>query len=72
MRVPGLSGPGTERYVALLPALLEDPEVPVVRVRLEELEAAEAELRASMKVRPSFERELDRRAAALDGSEPSP
>jgi hypothetical protein len=70
--LPSLSGTGTERYVALLQGtLLEDPALPEVRARLAELEAAEAELRASLKVRPVFERELDRRAAALDGAESS-
>ena len=70
--LPALSGPGTERYVALLQeTLLQDPATPEGRARLAELEASEAELRASLKVRPAFEREFDRRVAALDGAEPT-
>ena len=62
-----LSGPGTERYVeALRSTLFVDPSAPGSAARIAELDAAEAELRASLKVRPSFEKELDRRAAALD------
>jgi hypothetical protein len=64
----GLEGSGTERYVGLLrETLLTDPERPGMDRRLAELAEAEAELRASLKARPMFERELERRAALLDG-----
>jgi hypothetical protein len=70
-RVEGLAaleGPGTERYLELLrETLFADPTAPGVAARLEELAAADAELRASLRARPMFERELERRAAALDG-----
>jgi hypothetical protein len=63
-----LEGPGTERYLELLrETLFADPAAPGVAARLEELAAADAELRASLRARPMFERELERRAAALDG-----
>ncbi len=69
-RVDGLDafvGPGTERYIGLVrETVLADPEAPGVAARLSELEAADAELRASLKARPMFERDLAKRAAALD------
>ena len=69
-RIAGLGafkGPGTERYIGLLrETLLADPEAPGVAERLAELAEADAELRASLKARPMFERDLAKRAAALD------
>jgi hypothetical protein len=69
-RIAGLGafkGPGTERYIGLLrETLLADPEAPGVAERLAELEEADAELRVSLKARPMFERDLAKRAAALD------
>ncbi len=63
-----LAGPETERYLGLLrETLFTDPEAPGVAARLAELAEADAELRASLRARPMFERELERRAAALDG-----
>jgi hypothetical protein len=71
-RLDGLSafeGPGTERYIALVrETLLADPSEPGVAARLQELEAADAELRASLGARPMFERELEARAEALAGT----
>jgi hypothetical protein len=70
-RVEGLDafvGPGTERYIGLVrETVLADPEAPAIAEKLAELEEAEAELRAALKARPMFERELAKRAAALDG-----
>ena len=64
------SGPGTERYVSLVrETVVADPEAPGVAERLAALAEAEAELRASLKVRPLFDKELDRRAAALEPAE---
>jgi hypothetical protein len=69
-RVHGLSaleGPGTQRYLGLLrETLFADPTAPGVAARLDELAEADAELRESLRARPMFERELERRAAALD------
>ena len=61
-------GPGTERYIGLVrETLFLDPGAPGSAERLEALAEADAELRASLRARPMFERELERRAAALDG-----
>jgi hypothetical protein len=56
-----------ERRNAIDEELVED-----LITAIAELEAAEAELRASLKVKPVFDKELDRRAAALDSPEPEP
>lgn len=73
-RVEGLDafvGPGTERYIGLVrETVLADPDAPGIAERLTELEGADAELRAALKAKPMFERELARRAAALDGPPP--
>ena len=70
-RVEGLAaleGSATQRYLGLLrETLFADPSAPGVSSRLEELAEADAELRESLRARPMFERELERRAAALDG-----
>lgn len=70
-RVEGLGafeGAETERYIALLRAtVVADPEAPGVAAQLAELADADAELRASLKARPMFERDLAKRAAALEG-----
>ena len=75
-RVEGLSafeGPGTERYISLVrETVVADPEAPGVAEKLAALGEAEAELRASLKARPMFDKELDRRAAALEPSGPAP
>jgi hypothetical protein len=61
------SGPGTERYIGLLrEVVVADPEAPGVAAKLDELAAADAELRASLGARPMFEREHEKRAAALE------
>jgi hypothetical protein len=60
-----LEGPGTGAYIALLrQTLLEDPEAPGMDEKLAELAEADAALRAAIGVRPTWERELGRRAAA--------
>ncbi|HYO44372.1 MAG TPA: hypothetical protein VES19_14335 [Candidatus Limnocylindrales bacterium] len=73
-RVEGLAafeGPGTERYIGLVrKTVLADPEAPGIPEKLAELEEADAELRAALKAKPMFEKELARRAAALDAPEP--
>jgi len=67
-----LEGPETERYLGLLrETLFADPGAPGTAERLEALAAADAELRVSLRARPMFERELAKRAAALDGGEVS-
>jgi hypothetical protein len=67
-RLSEVSGPGTERYVTLLRrTLLADPSDPAVADGLGALGAEETRLRASLGARPMFERDLDRRLAALDG-----
>jgi hypothetical protein len=70
-RVEGLAafeGPGTERYIGLVRAtVLADPGAPGIPEKLAELADADAELRAGLRARPMFERELAKRAAALDG-----
>ena len=70
-RVEGLdalAGPGTERYIGLVrETVLADPEAPGMAAKLQELAAADAELREALRARPMFERELARRAAALEG-----
>lgn len=75
-RVEGLAafeGPGTERYVGLLrDTLLADPAAPGGAEKLAEVAAADAELRESLGARPMFERELEKRAAALDGDAAAP
>lgn len=69
-RVEGLAafeGPDTARYVALLrETVVADPEAPGIAEKAAELAEADAELRASLKARPMFERELAKRAAALE------
>ncbi len=61
-------GPGTKRYIELVrETLFADPAAPGVADRLEELAEADAELRELLRARPMFERELAKRAAALDG-----
>ena len=69
-RVEGLAaveGPGTERYISLVrETVVADPEAPGSVPKLAELVEAEAQLRASLGARPIFDRELDRRAAALE------
>ncbi len=68
-RLAGLAaveGPGTERYVGLVrETLLADPTAPGLATKLDELAAADAELRASIGARPMFERDMEARAAAL-------
>ncbi len=70
-RVEGLSafeGPGTERYVGLVrETVLADPAAPENAAKIAELEEADAELRAALRAKPMFEKELAKRAAALDG-----
>jgi hypothetical protein len=70
-RVEGLAafeGPGTERYISLLrETVVADPEAPGIAEKAAELVEADAELRASLKARPMFERDLAKRAAALEG-----
>jgi len=70
-RVEGLSafeGPGTERYIGLVrETVVADPAAPGIPEKLAELEEADAELRAALKARPMFERDLAKRAAALEG-----
>jgi hypothetical protein len=70
-RVEGLAafeGPGTERYIGLVRAtVLADPDAPGMAETLAELADADAELRAALRARPMFERELAKRAEALDG-----
>jgi hypothetical protein len=70
-RVEGLSafeGPGTERYIGLVrETVLADPEAPGMSGKLAELAEADAALRAELRARPMFERELAKRAEALDG-----
>ncbi len=73
-RIEGLAafeGPGTERYIGLVrETVLADPEAPGMAAKLEELAAADAELREALKAKPMFEKELAKRAAALDSPEP--
>ena len=70
-RVEGLSafeGPGTERYIGLVrETVLADPDAPGMAGKLAELAEADADLRASLRARPMFERELAKRAEALEG-----
>jgi hypothetical protein len=70
-RVEGLAafeGPATERYISLLrETVVADPEAPGIAEKAAELAEADAELRASLKARPMFERDLAKRAAALEG-----
>ncbi len=70
-RVAGLDafvGPGTERYIGLVrETVLADPDAPGIAGKLAELEAADAELRASLRAKPMFEKVLAKRAAELDG-----
>jgi hypothetical protein len=70
-RVEGLAafeGPGTERYISLLrETVVADPEAPGIAEKAADLAEADAELRASLKARPMFERDLAKRAAALEG-----
>jgi hypothetical protein len=69
-RVEGLAafeGPGTERYIGLVrETVLANPEAPGMTAKLAELEEADGELRAALRARPMFEKELAKRAAALD------
>lgn len=69
-RVEGLSafeGPGTERYIGLVrETVLADPAAPGVAEKLAELAEADAELRAALRARPMFERDLAKRAQALE------
>jgi hypothetical protein len=69
-RVEGLAafeGPGTERYVGLVrETILADPAAPGMAEKLAELAEADAELRAALKAKPMFEKDMARRAAALD------
>jgi len=59
-----LEGPGTEAYIGLLRAtLLEDPEAPGMDEKLAELAEADAGLRAAIGARPTWEKDLERRAA---------
>lgn len=61
----GLEGPRTRTYIGLLRAtLLEDPAAPGMDARRAELAEADAELMATIGARPSWEKELERRAAA--------
>lgn len=63
-----LDGRGTSVYISCLKAvLLEDPAAPGHAAREAALDTADAELRASLGGRPTWERELEARAAALDG-----
>ena len=73
-RVEGLSafeGPGTERYIGLVrETVLADPEAPGMAEKLEALAEADAELRAALKAKPMFEKELAKRVAALEAPGP--
>jgi len=63
-KLPELEGPGTAEYIGLLrETLLADPDEPGMPEKLEQLAAADAELRASLRARPTWEKELERRAA---------
>jgi hypothetical protein len=73
-RVEGLAafeGPGTERYIGLVrETVLADPDAPGMAAKHEELAAADSELREALRAKPMFERELAKRAAALDSPGP--
>jgi hypothetical protein len=59
-----LEGPATEEYIGLLrETLLADPTAPGMTEKLERLAAADLALRASLGGRPTWEKELERRAA---------
>lgn len=59
-----LEGPGTETYIGLLrETLFADPAARGMAAKLEQLADADAALRASLGGRPTWERELERRAA---------
>jgi hypothetical protein len=61
--LPGLVAPATARYIGLLQeTLLADPAAPGLAEKLEDLAAADAELRALLRDRPSWEKELEARA----------
>ncbi len=63
-----LDGPATAAYLASLRAVLfDDPAAPGHAAREAALDTADAELRASLGGRPTWERELEARASALDG-----
>jgi hypothetical protein len=70
-RVEGLAafeGPGTGHYIRLVrETVLADPEAPGSSEKLAELADADAGLRASLRARPMFERQLAKRAEALEG-----
>lgn len=70
-RVEGLSafeGPGTERYIGLVrETVAADPAAPGIAAKLAQLEEADVELRAALKAKPMFEKELAKRTAALEG-----
>jgi hypothetical protein len=58
-----VAAPTTARYVGLLrETLLADPAAPGVAGKLEDLAAADAELRALLQDRPSWEKDLEARA----------
>ena len=57
-------GPGTETYIGLLrETLFANPAAPGSAGKLEQLAQADAALRASLGGRPTWERDLERRAA---------
>ncbi len=59
-----LEGPSTLAYIGLLRAtLLEDPTAPGMDAKRAELAEADAALRAAIGARPTWEKELERRAA---------
>jgi hypothetical protein len=69
-RVEGLAAleaPRTERYLGLVrETVLADPGAPGVAAKLADLADADAELLATLKAKPMFERDLAVRAAALE------
>jgi hypothetical protein len=67
-----LESPETSTYLGLLrQVLLADPEAPGISLKRAQLAEADAELRASLKARPTWERDLERRLAAAT-DEPVP
>ncbi len=60
-----VEGPETEVYIGLLrETLLEDPDAPGLDAKLAGLAEADAALRETIGARPTWEKELERRAAA--------
>lgn len=64
-RLSALEAPTTDEYIGLLrETLLEDPDEPGMDAKLAELAQADAALRTAIGARPTWEKELERRAAA--------